>query len=85
MTWLQDPIWPFHFLRPWWLLAIPALATIWWLVRSRVHAHQGWKSLIAPHLLNALTVDRSGTGSVRPVDAVAVALACAVIAAAGPT
>jgi len=25
----------FHFLRPWWLLAIPAIALVWWLVRRR--------------------------------------------------
>ena len=57
MSWLQDLVWPFHFLRPWWLLAVPVLAAVWWLVRSRVNARQGWESRIAPHLLQALTVN----------------------------
>ena len=85
MSWLLELIWPFHLLRPWWLLAIPVMAAVWWLVRTRVRPSQGWESRIAPHLLNALIVDRSGSGPVRPVDAVAVALVCAAAAAAGPT
>ena len=38
-----------------------------------------------PYLKRSASLAHSGSGSVRPVDAVAVALVCAAAAAAGPT
>lgn len=74
-----------HFLRPMWLLALPAIAIIWWLVRRR-EASQGQVSdIVAPHLREALTVNRNMRKGVRAVDGICVASICAALAAAGPT
>jgi Ca-activated chloride channel family protein len=74
-----------HFLRPMWLLALPVIAMIWWLVRRR-DASQGQVSdIIAPHLRDALTVNRNTRKGIRAVDTVCVASICAALAAAGPT
>lgn len=43
----------FHFMRPWWLLAIPAVLLIFW--RLRQHAGDSdWPAFISPHLLQYL-------------------------------
>jgi Ca-activated chloride channel family protein len=58
---------------------------IWWLVRRR-DASQGQVSdIIAPHLRDALTVNRNTRKGIRAVDTVCVASICAALAAAGPT
>ena len=85
MSGLENLIWPFHFIRPWWLLALPIVATIWILVRNRDGSRQNQKLQIAPHLLSALTVNRSKQRQIRPIDVTAVALLFAAVAAAGPT
>lgn len=74
-----------HLLRPLWLAALPCIALIWWLVRNRRSSEQGWRSHIAPHLLNALTIKSDSHARLRPVDLAAVSLFCLSIAAAGPT
>lgn len=75
----------FHFLRPAWLLAVPGVLLIGWLVRRRGRIEQDWRAHIAPHLLSSLTIDGTATRTVRPVDLVTVVLLCLSIAAAGPT
>ena len=75
----------FHFLRPLWLLAAPAVIVTWWLVRRRDSERRPFGNLVAPHLRDALTMNRADNSAIRPVDYVAVAALCAVLAAAGPT
>lgn len=75
----------FHLLRPMWLLAMPALLVIWWLVRRRDADSLPSASLVAPHLRCALTVNRDARGWVRPVDGVVIALLALALGAAGPT
>jgi Ca-activated chloride channel family protein len=75
----------FHFLRPLWLLALPALGLLWWLVRRRASATAKKESFIAPHLFSALTVGKNTQQRVRPVDGAILALVMATFAAAGPT
>jgi Ca-activated chloride channel family protein len=75
----------FHFLRPLWLLALPLLSWIWWLVRRRSMSGGRLNTLIAPHLLDALTVNRNARHWFRPIDGLAMALIAASLAAAGPT
>lgn len=75
----------FHFLRPLWLLALPMVAWIWWLVRRRSMSGGSLNTLIAPHLLEALTVNRSAKQWFRPIDGLAMALIAATLAAGGPT
>lgn len=45
----------FHFLRPYWLLLIPAAIGLWFWRRSRSEALRGWRTQIDPVLLAALT------------------------------
>ena len=47
----------FHFVRPLWLLAIPVLALLWWLVRRSDSAEVEVGDLISPHLRAALIVN----------------------------
>ncbi len=75
----------FQFLRPLWLLALPLLALLWWLVRRREAAGAQRVTLVAPHLQAPLTVNRDARRGFRPVDSAITALIVATIAAAGPT
>ncbi|MDJ0940491.1 MAG: VWA domain-containing protein [Woeseiaceae bacterium] len=75
----------FHFLRPWWLVALPLVALVWYRVRWRERAGGSVGELVAPHLRDALTVNRASSNRVRPIDGTAIALLFAAIAAAGPT
>jgi len=74
-----------HFLRPMWLMALPAIAMIWWLVRRRDASQSQVSSLVAPHLREALTVNRNVRKGIRAVDGVCIASVFAALAAAGPT
>lgn len=75
----------FHFLRPFWLLAIVPIALIWWQVRPRRASQETIAQGIAPHLARALTVGFDDGRRVYPIDGVALTLALLVVAAAGPT
>lgn len=41
----------FHFLRPWWLLALFALAALLWLLRKYRFDNRSWREVIDPRLL----------------------------------
>lgn len=73
-----------HLMRPLWLLAMPAILLVRWLVRRRDADQAMLGDFVAPHLREALTVNRDARRGVRAVDGVAVALFAAAIAAAGP-
>ena len=75
----------FHFLRPWWLLALlPGLLAIRFLWTAQDPAAQ-WRGTIAPHILKAIRV-RGGTSAwLNPVRLSLVALPVMVIAVAGPS
>lgn len=75
----------FHFIRPAWLLAIPVIGFAWWFLRRREAGTTSIGDLVAPHLRDALTVNRSDRAHIRPVDGVAVTAVLIAIAAAGPT
>ena len=54
----------FHFLRPWWLLAIPLLVLVWLGYRQLRIRQSGWQGVIAPHLYQKMVdVGRSGQGT----------------------
>lgn len=74
----------FHFLRPFWLLAIPLIALIWWLVRPRRAARPALPEVIAPHLAEALQVGSQGRARILPIDGVATGLVLVALAVAGP-
>ncbi|WP_178133250.1 VWA domain-containing protein [Vineibacter terrae] len=76
---------PFHFLRPWWLIALlPAIAMLVQILR-RDRAEAQWRGAIEPHLLKHLVVRPQGLGLVRPAHLVAAALVIGTIALAGPS
>lgn len=75
----------FHFLRPWWLLAILAVPALIWLVSRREDVRSRWRGMIAPKLLDHLMVESGKTTRFRPVHFVGAAIALGAIAAAGPT
>ena len=74
-----------HFLRPLWLAALPVALLVWWWVRRRDASQANVASFVAPHLRDALTVNRNARKGVRAVDGVFVVLLLVILAAAGPT
>ncbi len=75
----------FHFLRPWWLLAVVAAVLLVWLLDRQKDMRARWKGLIAPNLLDHLLIERTTTRGLRPAHLIAALLALSAIAAAGPT
>ena len=75
----------FHFIRPPWLLLLPAIAILWWTVRRTHNRRDLPSSGIAPHLRAALTVGASAGRRLRPIDGVTLTLTLAAFGAAGPT
>ena len=74
-----------HFMRPLWLVALPLTFLAWWLVRRRDAVQAQITAPIAPHLQDALTMNRDARAGLRAVDGVALLMIFAAVAAAGPT
>jgi Ca-activated chloride channel homolog len=75
----------FHLLRPWWLLAlIPLLLSIYYLRRARDPLAQ-WKGVLAPHLLQALTVNDLRATWFNPINLSGVVVFLGVLALSGPS
>ena len=75
----------FHFLRPLWLLAIPAMLPVLWLaLRSRA-ASSAWQRVCDPELLAALISRGEVAPSRWPGVMLALGGSVACVAAAGPT
>lgn len=51
MNGLWSALLQFHFLRPWWLLALPALLLAAWRLRRRAPARPTWADAVDAHLL----------------------------------
>lgn len=82
---MPDAAFPFHFLRPWWLLALlPALLLLVLIVR-RDRVDLQWGKVIAPHLLSHLVVAPQRSWGIRPVYLVATGLMLSIVALAGPS
>jgi Ca-activated chloride channel homolog len=75
----------FHFLRPWWLLAIIPACALAFLIGWRQDAQHQWQQIIAPHLLNYLLVGGEQHRQIRPVHVLLAVWLIAIIALAGPT
>jgi Mg-chelatase subunit ChlD len=75
----------FHFLRPWWLVAIIPACCLAALIWRRQDIQRHWQQIIAPHLLNHLLVGGEHHRRVRPVHVLLAVWLIAIIALAGPT
>ncbi|MEQ1956122.1 VWA domain-containing protein [Mesorhizobium yinganensis] len=75
----------FHFLRPWWLLALIAAVALPWLLARQTDVRTRWRGMIAPNLLDHLVVTRQAARHLHPVHLTAAAIALGAIATAGPT
>lgn len=75
----------FHFLRPWWLLALVPAAVLAWRLWASGDAAHNWKKFIAPNLLRRLLVGAERRRRLRPVHALAAGWIVGVVALAGPT
>lgn len=74
----------FHFLRPFWLLSIPAALLLVWIWQRQTDQRRQWADIIAPHLLDHLMVGAKQGVRLRPMHMIAGAIILAGIAAAGP-
>ncbi|MEM7194832.1 MAG: VWA domain-containing protein [Pseudomonadota bacterium] len=82
---LQQLIADFHFLRPWWLLALLfALILPFWLWQTESR-RSSWQNVIDRELLNHLLTDRLSLGGTWPRILSTLVLILAVLALAGPT
>ncbi len=73
----------FHFLRPWWLLAIPTVLLLgWWLKRGQSSGGR-WREVISPELVQFLVERDTRGANLRPWVLAGGLIAC--IALAGPT
>jgi len=75
----------FHFLRPWWLLALLALPLLWRMFAQRGSDAGAWTAAVDPHLLRHLLVRGDDSAPRRwPLLAVLVGWLLGCIALAGP-
>jgi Ca-activated chloride channel family protein len=73
-------------LRPWWLLALPAVALVTWLAWRRSEASSGWEQAVDPALMAAFSrMGRVIEGKARRNFLPAIAMFLVVLALAGPS
>ena len=75
----------FHFLRPWWLLALAALPLLWLAFSQRATDAGSWRAAIDAHLLQHLLVNEDQDARMRtPLWLIAAGWIIACLALAGP-
>ncbi|HJS61819.1 MAG TPA: VWA domain-containing protein [Pseudolabrys sp.] len=75
----------FHFLRPWWLLALVPTGLILALISRRDSVDLQWRGVIAPSLLKHMIVTPQRRWHIKPSYLIALALGLGAVALAGPT
>jgi Ca-activated chloride channel family protein len=75
----------FHFLRPWWLLALLPAALVGWRLWATSDPGRSWRGAIAPHLLPHLLVGGGKHARSSPVGFLITGWVMAILALAGPT
>ncbi len=75
----------FHFLRPAWLLALAALAPLFWLAWRERRAPGAWRRVCDANLLRHLVLQGSEGGRRLPLALLAIGWIAACVALAGPT
>jgi Ca-activated chloride channel family protein len=76
-----------HFIRPWWLLALPLAVLLPWLWKRMRKPAGDWEKVCDPHLLRWLSVGQGESGGTGKGGAVlsGLAIAIAALALAGPS
>ena len=74
-----------HFLRPQWLWGLVPTAAFYLLLSRRADPRRRWGRIVAPHLLEHLTVQPERGLRVRPIHQVTTVAVLACVAVAGPT
>ena len=75
----------FHFLRPWWLLALPVGLLLLVGLKRQEPGKSQWHKVCDRHLLEHLLVGKAKTGQKRIYSGLLLILALATLALAGPT
>jgi len=75
----------FHFLRPWWLLALLPGVVLWRQLCKSVDPLGMYQGLIAPHLLKHLVMGENRRGLVQPVHLFLLIWVLLAVALAGPS
>lgn len=75
----------FHFLRPVWLIGVPLVLLLWYLVRRRLEGPTTDTAGLAPHLAEALSVGARDHRRLHPIDGFALVGVLLALASAGPT
>jgi Ca-activated chloride channel family protein len=75
----------FHFIRPWWLIALLPAGLLWWLTRRRADATEPWRGIIAPHLLPHLMSRTEKRSRVGALELIGAGWLLSTLAIAGPT
>ncbi|MDD9177653.1 MULTISPECIES: vWA domain-containing protein [Aliivibrio] len=80
----QQIVEQFHFIRPWWLLALLPLALLVYL-RWKQDSKNEWQDVLPEHLRSALTINDMGWKKQLPLKLLSVSMFIAIIVCAGPT
>lgn len=75
----------FHFLRPWWFLAIAPWLLALHYFRRLEDGRERWKGIIAPHLVDRLVVKSSEQRTITPRRTLLVLGVAVILAMAGPS
>ena len=74
----------FHFIRPFWLLAIIALVLMIFLLKRVRIKHSGWQNILPPHLAKVLVASNNKSASSSLLIPFIIGLV-AIMAMAGPS
>jgi Ca-activated chloride channel family protein len=81
MNWLET----FHFIRPWWLIALVPAVVIAMLLFRRYQGSTAWSDAIDPELMPFLLVQPPKKPSVNPLPILILGWILTIVAVAGPT
>jgi len=73
-----------HFLRPFWLLAVPFAGLLTFVLLRMTDPRQAWRGVIEPHLLDALLMRSDRSRRLQPAHLVGIAWSVCILALAGP-
>ena len=74
----------FHFLRPYWLLLLPVLLVLLWLMISRRLGSRSWEAICDKHLLPYMLIGGSSRSRHLPIFLVGISGLISILSLAGP-